>query len=406
MVVIQFAAVLLTLVALIAYLNYRYVRLPNTLAVMIAAAAVSLLMVLLGKSGWGSLVYQANIELARVSDYPILMQALLGLLMFAAAIQINLTEFKQQRVMLGSIVLIGGVISMLLISTVLWVILQGFGIATPFGYCLLFGALIMPTDSTGITGALRAIRLARVHETTIIGESILNNAFTVIVFLIVLITVGVPVPQSTIPLWLLQHIGGGLVWGGALGWLLYALLKNIDQHMPLALWLTVSLALGGQAVAYWLDFSAPLSLVIAGLFVARSAALPEANREQLRTFWGVLAEVIVVGLLVMLGLEILRIAVRIEYLLVALALIPMVLLARFVGTGLPLLVWQRFRRFSPAIKQAMTWGALRGGISVALFLSLPEGSVRDLMLVLTYSVVIVSVVAQGLTLARVLDEAA
>jgi monovalent cation:H+ antiporter, CPA1 family len=406
MVVIQFAAVLLTLVALIAYLNYRYVRLPNTLVVMIAAAIVSLLMVLLGKSGWGSLVYQANIELARVSDYPVLMQALLGLLLFAAAIQINLAEFNQQRIMLGSIALVGSIISMLLIGAVLWVILQGFGIATPFGYCLLFGTLIMPTDSTGITGALRAIRLARVHETTIIGESVLNNIVTLIAFLIVLITVGVPVPQSTLPLWLLQHIGGGLMWGGALGWLLYTLLKNIDQHMPLALWLTVSLALGGQAVAYWLDFSAPLSLVIAGLFVARSAALPETNREQLRTFWGVLAEVIVVGLLVLLGLEVLRISVHIEYLLVALALIPLVLLARFVGTGLPLLVWQRFRRFSPVIKQVMTWGAMHGGVSVALFLTLPEGPVRNLMLVLTYSVIIVSVVAQGLTLARVLDEAA
>lgn len=405
MVVIQFAAVLLTLVALIAYFNYRYVRLPNTLVVMIAAAVVSLLMVLLGKSGWGSLVYQANIELARVSDYPVLMQTLLGLILFAAAIQINFTELKEQRVMLTSIALLGSIIAMLLIAAVLWVILQGFGIMTPFGYCLLFGTLIMATDTIGITGALRAIRLARAHETTITGESLFNNVITIIAFLIVLVNAGVPVPQVTMPLWLLQHIGGGIVWGLALGWLLYRLLKNIDQHMPLALWLTISLALGGQAVAYWLDLSAPLTLVIVGLFVARSDALPEANREQLRTFWGVLAEVIVVGLLVLLGLELLRISVRIEYLLVALALIPMVLLARFVGTGIPLLVWQRFRRFSPAIKQAMTWGAMHGGVSVALFLTLPDGTVRDLLLVLTYSVVVVSVFAQGLTLARVLDEA-
>ncbi len=405
MVVIQFAAVLLTLVAFIAYFNYRYVRLPNTLVVMIAAAVVSLLMVLLGKSGWGSLVYQANIELARVSDYPVLMQTLLGLILFAAAIQINFAELKEQRVMISSIALIGSVIAMFLIAGVLWVILQGFGILTPFGYCLLFGTLIMPTDSTGITGALRAIRLARVHETTITGESLSNNIITIIAFLIVLVNAGVPVPQVTMPLWLLQHIGGGIVWGFALGWLLYRLLKNIEQHMPLALWLTISLALGGQAVAYWLDLSAPLTLVIVGLFVARSDALPEANREQLRTFWGVLAEVIVVGLLVLLGLELLRISVHIEYLLVALALVPMVLLARFVGTGIPLLVWQRYRRFSPAIKQAMTWGAMHGGVSVALFLTLPDGTVRDLLLVLTYSVVVVSVFAQGLTLARVLDEA-
>ncbi|MBI3563233.1 MAG: cation:proton antiporter [Gammaproteobacteria bacterium] len=405
MIVVHTSAILLTLVALSGYLNYRYVRLPNSLVVLIVAVLASLAMLLLGKISWDSLVYQVNVSLGLVHDYPIRMQTVLSLLLFAAAIQINLQEFKLQRLLISSVALIGSVVSMFVVGSTLWLILQAFGINITYGYCLLFGVVTAPTDSTSMAGALRAIRLARSHETTISGESIVNNAINLVLFFVVMVMSDVAPAGTNNALWLVQHLGGGVVWGLVLGWVMYHLLKNIEQHMPLALWLTFSLAMGGGAGAYWLDLSAPLALLVAGLYVARADALPESSREQIKTFWGVLAEILVVGLVIILGLELLRISIRAEYLLIALAVIPMVLLARFAGVGIPLLIWQRYRRFSSAILQTMTWGALHGGMSVSLVLSIPEGPSRDMLLVLTYIVIITSVIVQGLVLARILDEA-
>lgn len=405
MVVLHTAAVLLTLVALSGYLNYRYIRLPNALVVMIVAALASLSMVLLGKTSWDGLVFQVNQSLPDTTDYPALMQGVLGLILFAAAMQINLQEFRQQRVVILSLGLLGALVPMLLIAAVLWVILQAFAMQMPFAYCLIFGALITPTDATSLFGALRAIRITRTHETTLAGEALLNNLVTLLVFLGLLAAFDVSVPSSNPEWWLWQDILGGVVLGMVLGWFLFTLLKDVEQHTALALWLTVGLALGGLATAYWFDLSAPLALLIAGLFVARNGALSDALRDQLKVVWGVFTEVLVVGLLILLGLEVLRLGVHVEYLLVSLALIPIVVLARFVGVGLPILFWQRRRRFSSAVPQAMTWGAVHGGMSVALILMLPPSQVRDILLVITYSVILISVMVQGLLLARILDEA-
>lgn len=404
MVVLHTAAVLLTIVALSGYLNYRYIRLPNALVVMIVAALVSLGMVLLGKSTWSDLVFQVNQTLPAITDYPALMQGVLGLILFAAAMQLNLQELRQQRMVILSLGLLGAIIPTVLIAAVLWVILQAFALIIPFGYCLLFGALITPTDATSLFGALRAIRITRTHETTLAGEALLNNLVTLIIFMMLLTSVDVGAPQASVDWWLLQEIIGGLLLGLLLGWLSSRLLKDVEHHTALALWLTVGIALGGLATAYWFDLSAPLALLIAGIFVARNGLLSDALRDQLKVFWGVFTEVLVVGLLILLGLEVLRLGVRIEYLMVSLALIPIIILARFVGVGLPILFWQRRRRFSSAIPQAMTWGAVHGGMSVTLILTLPSNQIRDILLVITYSVILLSVMVQGLILARALDE--
>lgn len=405
MVFIHSAAVLLTLVALFGYLNYRFIRFPVTVVAFVVIALASLLMVLSGKFNWDALVYQANIAPALSSGPAVLWQSVLAILLFTAAIQINFQELKLHRLQIGVLAVVGTLVSILLVGTMLWAILYALAMPISFGYCLVFGVVMTPTESNLLLGTLRAFRLGRSQEALLTGESLLNNVLVVIVFLIVLVMAEVPVQQGDSINWLLQQIAGGLLWGLLLGLLTYVQLKEIEQDATLAIWITLGMIAAGLLVANWLELSAPLALGVAGCVLAYKNALADSLHEKVKQFWGVIAELLILVLVLLLGLELLRMAVRIEFLLVALAIIPVVILSRFVGVGLPLIIWQRRKRLSPAVMQAATWGALRGGIPIALILSLPEGGVRDLMLVLTYAVVILSLAVQGILLARVLDEA-
>lgn len=405
MVFIHSAAVLLTLVALFGYLNYRFIRFPVTVVAFVVIALASLLMVLSGKFNWDALVYQANIAPALGSGPAVLWQSVLAILLFTAAIQINFQELKLHRLQIGVLAVVGTLVSILLVGTMLWAILYALAMPISFGYCLVFGVVMTPTESNLLLGTLRAFRLGRSQEALLTGESLLNNVLVVIVFLIVLVMAEVPVQQGDSINWLLQQIAGGLLWGLLLGLLTYVQLKEIEQDAMLAIWITLGMVAAGLLVANWLELSAPLALGVAGCVLAYKNALADSLHEKVKQFWGVIAELLILVLVLLLGLELLRMAVRIEFLLVALAIIPVVILSRFVGVGLPLIIWQRRKRLSPAVMQAATWGALRGGIPIALILSLPEGGVRDLMLVLTYAVVILSLAVQGILLARVLDEA-
>ncbi len=405
MVVIHSAAIILTLVALFSYLNYRFVSLPNTIVVMTVAAVASLVMVLLGKFGWDGLVFYTSQVLRGNTEFSPLMQSLLGLLLFVAALQLNLQELKLQSWVVATIALISTAISVALIGSVLWLVLRALGTPLDYFYCLFFGVLISPTDSIGLLGVLRSVRVAKSMETMISGESVCNNAITVMLFALFAAMFAEPARQNillTLPM--LQLLLGGVVWGVLLGVLMHYLLKSIEQQSQLAMSLTLSLSLAGEAVALWLGLSVPVALLIAGLFLANNSAMTDGIREQLKLFWGLINEIVLVGLFVVLGLELLLLPVRVEYLLAALAIIPVVVFARYVGVGLPILVLQRHRRFHPGMARLLTWGALRGGISAALILTLPQNTTRDVLLVLTYAVVIFSVSVQGLVLNRMLDE--
>jgi CPA1 family monovalent cation:H+ antiporter len=405
MIVLHTAAILLTLVALFSYLNYRFVSLPNTIVVMTVAAAASLIMVLLGKLGWDDLVFYTSQVLGGNNDLSPLMQSLLGLLLFVAALQLNLQELKSQSWVVAAIALISTALSVVLIGSLLWLVLRALGAPLEYFYCLFFGLLISPTDSIGLLGVLRSVRVAKSMETMISGESVCNNAITVILFALFAAVFANPDAADTVlTLPMLQLLLGGMVWGVLLGVLMYYLLKGIEQQSQLAMLLTLSLSLAGEAVALWLGLSVPVALLIAGVFLANNSAMTDGIREQLKLFWGLINEIVLMGLFVVLGLALLLLPVRVEYLLAALAIIPVVIFARYVGVGLPILVLQRYRRFHPGMARLLTWGALRGGISAALILTLPQNTTRDVLLVLTYAVVIFSVSVQGLVLNRMLDE--
>jgi len=405
--ILNTAALLITLAALFSYLNYRFVRLPNTIGIMIISLVMSLVMLLLGKFGWTDLIFYTNKVLRSIDFHETLMKGMLSFLLFAGALHVNLNDLRQQTAIIVILATVGVLISTFIIGGLSWLVLHALNINLSFIYCLLFGALISPTDPIAVLGILKRARVPKSLETKISGESLFNDGMGVVVFLVLFgLASGGELSSSSISLLLLQEVVGGVVFGLVLGAGVYYLLKDVDNYQ-LEVMLTLALVMGGYALAHELHLSGPLAVVAAGLFIGnhgRAFAMSEKTRAHLDTFWELIDEILNAVLFVLIGLEVLLLAIPSEYLLAALAIIPLVLLARFVSVGLPIVLMGRFRRFSPGVVQVMTWGGLRGGISVALALSLPFGTERDVILAITYAVVIFSIIVQGLTISRMVDE--
>jgi CPA1 family monovalent cation:H+ antiporter len=405
--ILNTAALLITLAALFSYLNYRFVRLPNTIGIMIISLVMSLVMLLLGKFGWTDLIFYTNKVLRSIDFHETLMKGMLSFLLFAGALHVNLNDLRQQTAIIVILATVGVLISTFVIGALSWLVLHALNINLSFIYCLLFGALISPTDPIAVLGILKRARVPKSLETKISGESLFNDGMGVVVFLVLFgLASGGELSSRDISLLLVQEVVGGVVFGLALGAAVYYLLKDVDNYQ-LEVMLTLALVMGGYALAHELHLSGPLAVVAAGLFIGnhgRAFAMSEKTRAHLDTFWELIDEILNAVLFVLIGLEVLLLAIPSEYLLAALAIIPLVLLARFVSVGLPIVLMGRIRRFSPGVVQVMTWGGLRGGISVALALSLPFGTERDVILAITYAVVIFSIIVQGLTISRMVDE--
>lgn len=406
--VLNTAALLITLAALFSYLNYRFIRLPNTIGIMMIALVMSLVLLVIGKLGFADLIFYTNKLLRSIDFHETLMQGMLSFLLFAGALHVNLNDLKQQKGVIAVLATLGVLLSTFIIGGLTWVVLKALNIPLPLVYCLLFGALISPTDPIAVLGILKNARVPKSMEIKISGESLFNDGMGVVVFLVLLgVATGTHEANvASVSMLIVQEVLGGIVFGLLLGAGVYYLLKDVDNYQ-LEVLLTLALVMGGYAVANALHLSGPLAIVTAGLFIGnqgRHFAMSEKSRAHLDSFWELLDEILNAVLFVLIGLEVLLVAMRSEYLLAALAIIPLVLFARYVSVGSPMAVMSRFRRFTPGVVQIMTWGGLRGGISVALALSLPLGSERDAILAITYAVVIFSILIQGLTISRMVDE--
>jgi len=272
----------------------------------------------------------------------------------------------------------------------------------PFIYCLLFGALISPTDPIAVLGILKSAAAPKTLETKITGESLFNDGVAVVVFLVLLgvATGGDELSAASVAGLFIQEAVGGVLYGLGIGTLAYWMLKRVDDYSVEVL-ITLALTTGGYALAEALHLSAPIAIVVAGLLIGnhgRSFAMSDKTREHLDTFWELVDEILNAVLFVLIGMEVLVLAVRQEYLLAGLLAIPITLLARLVSVGVPVGIMRRYRSFSRMVVTILTWGGLRGGISVALALSLPQGPVRDTLVTVTYMVVAFSILVQGLTI--------
>lgn len=394
-------AILLSLTAGFAYLNHRFIGLPVTIGVMVIALLASLLLQMIDLLGFHLGEYAAH-WLGTIDFNKTLLHGMLSYLLFAGALHVNLGDLQDQKWTIGLLATVGTVISTFLVGTITWWVLSLLDIPLPFIMCLVFGALISPTDPIAVLGILKNAGAPKRLEVKITGESLFNDGVGVVIFLLI-VEVATETHEPTmghiVGLFAQEAIGGG-IFGLALGALAYWLLKSIDQYQVEVI-ITLALVTGGYALANALHLSGPIAIVVAGLLIGnqgRQFAMSEQTREHLDGFWELLDEILNSVLFVLIGLEVLVLTFTQEYLFASLALIPLILLCRFVAIGVPMTVLRLVRTFTPGAIWVMTWGGLRGGISVALALSLPASPERDLILAITYVVVVFSIVVQGLTM--------
>jgi len=402
----EIAAVCLVVTALLAYLNHRYIGLPTTIGVMAGALALSLLLIALDAVGIAQFLRDYEVSLLHAIDFSdVLMQGMLSLLLFAGALHVDLSELRAYKWQIACLAVLGTLASMFVVGGLLWLLLPLTGLHLSLLGCLLFGALISPTDPIAVMGLVRSAGAPKNLELVIAGESLFNDGVGVVLFVL---TAGIaaggagPGFDRAAQL-LLREVGGGIVLGLALGYATFRLLRSID-HYQVEVMLTLAAVLGGYALASRLHVSGPLAMVVAGLLVGnhgRALAMSDTTRHHVDLFWELLDEILNAVLFVLIGMEV--IVIRFADGIGAAALVAVVatLGARWLTVGVPVGLWHSVFRLPQGAGRVLTWGGLRGGISVALALSLPAGEVRDSIVALTYCVVVVSILGQGLTIGRV-----
>ncbi|MBS0159123.1 MAG: sodium:proton antiporter [Nitrospira sp.] len=396
--------ILVCLSAGFSYLNHRYIKLPVTIGLMAMALAMSLVLLCLGKLGYG-IESQARSFVQRIDFGEALLHGMLSFLLFAGALHVNLDDLLDQKWFIGTLACGGVLVSTAIVGSLTYLGLEWLGHPIPLIAAFLFGALISPTDPIAVLGILKNANAPKRLEIKITGESLFNDGVGVAVFLVLLAMAesGRVTPEAMGWL-LLQEAVGGIVLGLALGYGAYLMLKSIDQH-SVEILITLALVMGGYAVADALHTSGPIAVVVAGLLIGnhgRHLAMSDTTREYLDTFWELIDELLNAVLFVLIGLEVLVLRFQDEYLFAGLLAIPLVLFARFVSVSLPVQFFRLFEDLTNRATVILTWGGLRGGISVAMALSLPASTYRDAIVAMTYIVVVFSILIQGLTIERLI----
>ena len=404
---IDIMAILVTLAAVFAFLNERYFGLPRTIGLMAISLLFSLGLLALGKSGYFSLADYAAQLFAKLDFYAILMHGLLGFLLFAGALHVNFDDLFSEKWQIILLATAGVLVSTVLVGWLSWALLKTLSIEVSLRYCYLFGALISPTDPIAVLGIMKKTGAPKSLETTMTGESLFNDGIGVVVFLglFSLVQGGHDPDLAEIGKLFLLEAVGGIAFGALLGYLTYVLLKKVDNYHVEVL-LTLAVVTGGYRAAELLQVSAPLAIVVAGLLVGnhgRHFGMSPVTRRNLDTFWELVDEVLNAVLFVLIGLEYLILPHNTYDVLAGLLMIPLVLLARFASVGGAVRFLRIFRRIDRGTVRILTWAGLRGGISVALALSLPAGPERSAIIAITYVVMAFSILVQGLTVGRVIN---
>lgn len=402
---LNLAAILITLSALFSYINHRFIGLPTTIGVMLIALLMSLLLILFGELGVARFDEAAERLLLGVDFDETLMHGMLSFLLFAGALHVDLGGLKQQKWVITILATVGVFLSTMVVGALTWAVLGWLGIGIPFIFCLLFGALISPTDPIAVLATLKSVGIVKSLETKIAGESLFNDGVGVVVFLVIAGLAVDPggVSAGTAVLLFVREAVGGVLFGIVLGYTGFFLLRTVDNYQVEVL-ITLAMVMGGYAMALAMHTSGPISMVVAGLLIGnrgRVLAMSERTREHLDTFWELVDEILNAVLFVLIGLEVLVLQFTREYLMAGLVMIPLVLIARAVSVGVPINLLRLKRDFSPHVVKILVWGGIRGGISVALALSLPAGPERDIIVAMTYIIVVFSILVQGLTIGKV-----
>lgn len=397
---INLASIIITLTALFGYFNFRFLNLPTSSGMMLVALICSGCLLVL--QYFGVMLLPSLKQVMGAVDFNVtLMQGMLSFLLFAGSLKVDLTKLLARKISVTLFTLLGVLISTLVVGVLLFELLQILGSPLDFLYCLLFGALISPTDPIAVLDLFKRFNLAPELETDVAGESLFNDGIGVVVFICILEAMRGGIPTiGHISYLFLTEAAGGIILGLLLGGIAFIMLRSIDCYQ-VELLITLALVMGGYTLVNSLHSSGPLAIVAAGILIGnqgRHLAMTPKTREHLDTFWELVDELLNSVLFMLLGLELLCVNLKPAYWQVSLLVIPIVLLARWISVLVPAGILRCFQPKIPGLISIMTWGGLRGGISVALVLSLPSNPARDLLLTFTYVVVVFSILVQGLTM--------
>ena len=405
MAVYQIIAVMLTMAALFSFLNYKTLKLPTTIGLMFFSLLMSLAIIGLHTLGL-DLESQADAILNSIDFNQTLMHGMLSFLLFAGALHVDLGRLSNQKWVITSLATVGLLISTFLVGITSWWILGALGFHIDLIWCLLFGSLISPTDPIAVLAILKTVNAPESLETKIAGESLFNDGVAVVVFIVLLsiATGGGEATVAHIAALFVEEAVGGVVFGLATGYLAFLMLRSVDNY-TVEILITLALVTGGYAVAGAIHVSGPIAMVVCGLLIGnhgRALAMSDKTREHLDTFWELVDEILNAVLFVLIGFEVLVLSFSSDIIIAGVIMIFVILLARFISVGIPVTILKASHRFTTGVISILTWGGLRGGISVALALSLPPGEARNIILPITYVVVVFSILVQGLTVGRLI----
>ncbi|TAJ67407.1 sodium:proton antiporter [Brevundimonas sp.] len=399
------AAILIVLCAVLGWINHRFLKLPSTVALTMMGALASVVVIgidaVLPDSDLAGLVSRF---LDDIDFHQTLMDGMLSFLLFAGALHVDIDQLRRGRWQIAILSTIGVIASTLLIGGGFWLLTTALGLAVPLIWCLVFGALISPTDPVAVMGVLKTAKVPPTLQATIAGESLFNDGVGVVIFSILLATAVSGSDFSLIhagELFAVEALGGALL-GLAAGWIGYRAMKAIDDYAVEVL-VTLAVVMGGYSLASALHVSGPVAMAVAGLLIGNHGvahAMSDVTRDYVHKFWALIDEVLNAVLFLLIGLEAVVLAGRLGLMGLGLLTIPLVLAARAVSVGAPLTAWRSLLPFRLAFP-VMVWGGLRGGISIALALSLPAGPMKDILVAATYVVVLFSVLVQGGTIGGV-----
>jgi len=392
----------LAVTAVLSWINERWFKLPTAIGVMAGALLLSLSLFGLKALGVVGDAWAVGV-IEQVDFGDVLMKGMLSFLLFAGALHVDLGDLLHRKWSILVLATAGVMFSTVLVGTLFWWLCGWFGFELPYIWALAFGALISPTDPVAVLGVMKNAKAPEGLSSMVAGESLFNDGVGVVVFTVVagLVAGGGHLDAAHAGELFVVEALGGAVFGLVIGWVAYRMLKTIDNH-SVEILITLAMVGGGYALAGLLHTSGPIAMVIAGLFMGnhgRLFGMSDDTRNALDGFWEVVDEILNAVLFVMIGLELLVLAYSGRRLLLGFAAIPLVLAVRFVAVGIPISLLRRVREYVPHTVKLMTWCGVRGGISIALALSLPPSPNRELILSVTYAVVVFSVLVQGLTVA-------
>ena len=405
---LELTAMLLTLSALFGWLNYKFLPLPHTIGLLVMSVAVSLVMVAVDLAFPQRHVFEALTgTLLQIDFSHVVMDGMLAFLLFAGALHLDLGKLRRRGLQVAVLALVGTAISTAVVGFAVWGAAAMIGVAMPLSWALVFGALISPTDPVAVMSTLKNVQVPPELEVELQGESLFNDGIGIVLFTVLLrFAMGADASETSaaaIAELLVVEAGGGIVLGLATGYVAYWGMRLIDDY-PIEILISLALVTATYAIAQRLHVSGPLSMVAAGLLIGDRGpryAMSDQTKTHLFGLWRVIDEILNSVLFLLLGLEVLVLSFAdVSPGLAALA-IPIVLLGRLLAVSGPLLVLGWGRLMSIRNVPFLTWAGIRGGISVALALSLPESPAKSGILAATYAVVLFSIIVQGLTLERV-----